>query len=147
MVPQSQITRFEQTARIFQSGCSPLTQGIVTDFMIEGYFSRHLKKMRTLYSKRRKIAIDALTKTFGNKISIELQMSGMHLLVRTKWGKSDKEIASLLSEHGFGIYALSDWTIESNEQGLLLGFTNIESAESAEYSTIKMKSILSIKHW
>lgn len=147
VVPQSQVTRFEQTARIFQSGCSQLTQGIVTDFMVEGYFSRHLKKMRTLYSKRRKIAIAALIKTFGDNISIELQMSGMHLLVRTNWGQSDKEIARLLSEHGFGIHALSDWSIESNEQGLLLGFTNIESAESAEYSTIKMKSILSIKYW
>lgn len=142
VVPTSEITRFENSAKIFHTGCSPLTQGIVSDFMTEGHFSRHLKKMRALYAKRRKMVIDALTRTFGDTIDIELQMSGMHLLVRTHWGIADKEIARRLRVHGFGIHALSDWAIASDQQGLLIGFTNVDSITSAESHAQKMQAIL-----
>ncbi len=142
VVPSAKITHFESAAKIFHTGCSPLTQGIVHDFMIEGHFSRHLKKMRALYAKRRKMVIDALNKIFGNTIDIELQTSGMHLLIRTRWDIPDKEIASRLRAHGFGIHALSDWAIAANQQGLLIGFTNVDSIASAENHAQKMKTVL-----
>lgn len=141
LVPNSQKAPFDEKARIFQSGCPLLMQMIVTDFINEGHFSRHLKKMRALYAKRREMTIQGLTRVFGDRIKIELQKSGMHLLVRTHLGLSDKELTCRFKKHGFGIHALSDWAIEAQGQGLLIGFTNIESVEIAERYARNLESL------
>lgn len=142
VVPQSQLALFESKARIYQSGCPLLMQMIVADFMAEGHFSRHIKKMRALYAKRRDMTIEGLTRVFGDRIQIELQKSGMHLLVRPDLGLSDKALAARFKANGFGIHALSDWAIDDTRQGLLLGFTNIASTEEAARHASTLASLL-----
>lgn len=142
VVPQSQVKQFENKARIYQSGCPLLMQMIVADFMAEGHFSRHIRKMRGLYAKRRDMTIEGLTRVFGDKIQIQLQKSGMHLLVQTHLDLSDKALAERFRAHGFGIHALSDWAMEDARQALLVGFTNISSAEEAEQHARTMESVL-----
>ena len=50
--------------------------------MAEGHFSRHLKKMRQLYGRRRRLLAAALRQVFGDGAEIGLAQGGMHLIVR-----------------------------------------------------------------
>lgn len=143
VVPESQVAHMDAICTTFQSGCPWLTQATVTDFMVEGHFSRHIKKMRSLYSYRRRLLVDALTNAFGNQLSIELQAGGMHLLVRLTGDYDDKQLVKHLNEHGLAVHALSNWRIEAGcGQGLLLGFTNIHSGQLAEALVDKLKALL-----
>ena len=145
VVPESQVTHMDTICATFQSGCPWLTQATVTDFMLEGHFSRHIKKMRVLYSYRRNLLVEALTSAFGNQLSIELQAGGMHLLVRLAGEYDDKRLAKHLNDNGLAVHALSNWRIEQDcGQGLMLGFTNIHSSQLAEALVDKLKALLMI---
>ncbi|HLU02885.1 MAG TPA: PLP-dependent aminotransferase family protein, partial [Advenella sp.] len=82
VVPRSQVTRFEEAARI-QGGTAPaLLQAIVAAFMKEGHFSRHIQRMRRLYAERRESAAAGLMDVLGNRLRVEMQPGGMHLILR-----------------------------------------------------------------
>lgn len=50
--------------------------------MREGYFARHLKRMRSLYAVRRQSLADALSAVFGDRLAVDLEPGGMHLVAR-----------------------------------------------------------------
>src|SRR6185437_15400460 len=53
VVPEAQAGRFEQIIETFAGGTPTLTQSIVSDFISEGHFARHIQRMRKLYAERR----------------------------------------------------------------------------------------------
>src|SRR5262249_8590869 len=56
VVPPSELDRFSRVAKLLAPSSSLLDQMVVADFMIEGHFPRHLKRMRRLYPRRRDAA-------------------------------------------------------------------------------------------
>jgi GntR family transcriptional regulator/MocR family aminotransferase len=132
VVPEQLVGTFGDVCRTTQNGCPHLTQAIVTDFVREGHFARHLKKMRGLYARRRSTVAEALGKTFAGRLRVELQAGGMHLLARLETRENDRELVRIAQPNGFGFQALSDWKIERDcGRGFLMGFTNVESPADA----------------
>jgi GntR family transcriptional regulator/MocR family aminotransferase len=133
VVPEAEIERFERVSQVFSGGGPQLTQAIVTDFLIEGHFSRHIQRMRKLYGERRQAAATGLEHILGAHMRIEPQPGGMHLVLRMRRGGSDRSLAERIRSHGMYAQALSDWSIGKQvEPALLLGFTNIDSEITAE---------------
>jgi GntR family transcriptional regulator/MocR family aminotransferase len=133
VVPEAQIERFEQISQIFSGGGPELTQAIVTEFLTEGHFARHIQRMRKLYRERRDAAATGLEKILGAHMRIDPQPGGMHLVLRIQSGGSDRSLADSIRSHGMYAQALTDWSIGKNvEPALLLGFTNIDSESTAE---------------
>ena len=48
--------------------------------MIEGHFARHIRRMRQLYAERRAALAEALASTLPERLRVELQAGGMHLI-------------------------------------------------------------------
>jgi GntR family transcriptional regulator / MocR family aminotransferase len=69
-----------------------LEQKVITDFLLEGYMERHLRKSHRLYAHRRQEIIIALTKQFGSRVSMARESSGMNLLIELNLDKSEDEI-------------------------------------------------------
>jgi GntR family transcriptional regulator / MocR family aminotransferase len=104
---------------------STFIPAIVTDFMAQGHFARHIKRMRQLYAERRAALAKALEEVCGDRFRIELQAGGMHLLAYLTNNEADVAVVERARAHGLAPAALSPWSIESNcGQGLLLSFTN-----------------------
>ncbi len=59
--------------------------------MREGYFARHLKRMRSLYAARRQALAEALSAVFGERLAVDLEPGGMHLLARVGGGVRDTD--------------------------------------------------------
>lgn len=142
VVPLKLVSEFDAAAQTFQSGCSTLTQMVIYDFMSEGHFSRHIRKMRGHYKVRRKWLTDALTASFEEGIQIALQKNGMHLIVRPNINIADAAMAEIARKAGYGIHALSEWSVHSERQGLLLGFTNIKSSDDANELVSHLRGLL-----
>jgi GntR family transcriptional regulator/MocR family aminotransferase len=58
-----------------------LTQAVLSLFLSEGYFDRHLRRMRKIYRARRDVLVAALHEHFGSTITISGTASGMHMLL------------------------------------------------------------------
>ncbi|HTK02493.1 MAG TPA: PLP-dependent aminotransferase family protein [Bordetella sp.] len=133
VVPESQVQRFEQIGRTFSGGPPNLTQAIVTAFITEGHFARHIQRMRKLYGERREIAAAALGDALGRHLWIEPQPGGMHLILRLRGRRQDLPLAQRMREHGMAATALGPWGIAADPgTALLLNFTNIDSYETAQ---------------
>jgi GntR family transcriptional regulator / MocR family aminotransferase len=126
VVPLAELDRFYRGAELFAPSSSLLDQMVVADFMIEGHFARHLKRMRRLYAERRKALVSALHTVFGDKIALDVPPGGMHVIGRIAGRRNDVALAARARRAGVAPVALSSCVIgRSAESGLLMSFTNI----------------------
>jgi GntR family transcriptional regulator/MocR family aminotransferase len=133
VVPETQIERFEQITQAFAGGSPELTQAIVTAFITEGHFARHIQRMRKLYAERRDATAAGLESVLGKHMRIDSQPGGMHLILRLQGQHSDRRLVARMREKGLYAEALTDWTMGSDgASALLLSFTNIDSQSTAE---------------
>lgn len=133
VVPARKIPEFEEAcAEVASGACPVLMQKVVFDFLEQGHFARHIKKMRSLYAKRRQYLADALLALGPDRIDVRLQAGGMHLLARPRVPATDAQLAAA-PPLGYRSHALSSWGVDGpGPQGLILGFTNLASREHAE---------------
>lgn len=128
VVPQAQIPAFSQQARFLPCTVPSLIQQTIADFLREGHFWRHLKKMRQCYSERRVWLEEALQ---NEGFDVVPQAGGIQLVMRVKG--DDRERVTRARAAGLAVQALSDWRMESKgEGGILMTFTNVLSAEEAK---------------
>jgi GntR family transcriptional regulator/MocR family aminotransferase len=72
-----------------------LDQIILAKFMDEGHFLRHVRKMRLLYSERRKILVKLIEENLGSYLTIEPAAAGMNL---TAWLSEKIDVNKLKEE-------------------------------------------------
>jgi len=146
VVPESQIDRLRRICSALYCDLPTFNQAIIADFMREGHFGRHIKRMRKLYADRRAAVAAALVDVFGKKIDLQLQAGGMHLLARFKGCKSDVDWAARAAAHGLAPVPFSEWRVEHDcGQGLLLGFTNI-APQNAKEAALRLKQATTVGH-
>jgi GntR family transcriptional regulator/MocR family aminotransferase len=143
VAPLSEVSNFERASRFMSAGCPEFHQAVVAEFMEQGYFIRHLKKMRSLYAERREFLADALREVFGDGIAIVSPPAGLHLVVQIRGlGSPYSKIGELAHTEGLGLQPLSSWQMGSPSiGGLLLGFTNVTSRQTARSLCIRLKAI------
>jgi GntR family transcriptional regulator/MocR family aminotransferase len=134
VVPRGRLDDFAQSCRFGLWGvCPELLQAVVCDFMTGGDFARHIKRMRALYAKRRAFLVDALRARVPAGMTVHMTQGGMHLLISVPADVSDIEWAWRARAAGFAVQPLSLWSPEAGGgQGLMMGFTNVESAAQAQ---------------
>jgi GntR family transcriptional regulator/MocR family aminotransferase len=80
--------------RTQMDGFTPaLTQMTMSLFMDEGYFSSHLRRMRTVYRGKWKMLADGLVPMAAHGWTWSDNPAGMHLLVRHKRGEYVRQVA------------------------------------------------------
>ena len=133
VVPEAQVERFKQIAQAFAGGSPQLTQAIVTAFITEGHFARHIQRMRKLYAERRNATAAGLESVPAKHMRIDSRPGGMHLILRLQGRRSDRRLVASMREDGLYAEALTDWSIARDGQAaLLLNFTNVPSQRTAE---------------
>ncbi|MDH6165393.1 GntR family transcriptional regulator/MocR family aminotransferase [Variovorax boronicumulans] len=147
VAPESVCAAFGEAALTRSNGSPQITQAVVADFMRGGHFSRHLKKMRLLYARRRGMLAAALLKAFGDEVRIDLKSGGMHLIARfDKCRESDTELARRAQLAGLNCQPLSArGTAGFGDEGLLMGFTNIGSAAQAQQLAVKLRGAMGVR--
>jgi len=108
-----------------------IEQATVTDFMTQGHFSRHIRRMRQLYGERRAALADALRQHLGGRIELAQQAGGMHLLGWIEPHRNDRAVSRAAHPHGLAPGALSYFRIERElPPALVMSFTNVPVASA-----------------
>jgi GntR family transcriptional regulator/MocR family aminotransferase len=126
-----EIERFDRAAALLMPSQGFLDQATVADFMTEGHFSRHIRRMRQLYAERRQALATALEKRLGDRLHVALQAGGLHLMAGLPSGSNDEAIAQRAWEQGLAPFPLSRALIEARRPPALgLSFTNIATEDA-----------------
>jgi GntR family transcriptional regulator / MocR family aminotransferase len=142
VVPLEQVDAFGRSSRLRGCGCPPLMQASVADFIHQGHFYRHLKRMRPLYRQRREWLAQALARQLGEYLTVSSQAGGIQLLARLTAKGLDRRIAQEAWQRGLSIQALSDWHIASAAgDGLLMGFANFTQQSEAERAVARLAEL------
>ncbi len=141
VMPASTVSAFNDCADLLASGQPVLTQKILTAFLNEGHFFRHLKKMRALYQQRRDWMIAALHEVYGDRFFTEQNDGGMHIVAFLTKGSCDQAIAHCWQQQQLQVNALSAWYSGSDKRyGLVMGYNNVRSYEEAVALLTRPKS-------
>ncbi|MEO7718760.1 MAG: PLP-dependent aminotransferase family protein [Capsulimonas sp.] len=118
-------------ARRLMDSHSPLRdQLILTEFMREGHFERHIRRMRALYHERQSILLEAARRELAGILDIAPADGGMHLVGYLPPGTDDRQAALEAKRQGVRAQALSYNYLEAPERsGLVLGYAAASPAE------------------
>jgi GntR family transcriptional regulator/MocR family aminotransferase len=124
VVPADLVNAFVK-ARAAVSWCSPIMdQVVLADFINEGHFTRHIRKMRSLYAERQSILIQALRREAGDLLEVAPADAGMHIrafLPRL----DDRAVSAEALEQGVVAHPLSTFFLKEASlvrSGLVLGY-------------------------
>ena len=99
-------------------------QAILAEFIAEGHFARHIRRMRSLYEKRQQILIEEVEKQLAGFLEITKAAAGMHLIGWLPEGISDQRIAEKAAANKLNFAPVSSYFVKSPQRGgLLLGYT------------------------
>jgi GntR family transcriptional regulator/MocR family aminotransferase len=129
VVPHELITRFVRSRETLDL-CSPLLyQLVLTDFLNEGYFARHLRRMRAVYLRRRDAVVAAVREHAADVMTMGNTDAGLHLLAFLREGVDDRALARRAAQEGLFPASLSAlYTSAPSRSGLILGFGGSDEA-------------------
>jgi len=100
-----------------------LFQLALTDFIREGHFARHIRRMRMLYMERCRALSDAIRGEMGAALEVVSAETGMHLTGLLPPGVDDVAVCRHAADIGIQARPLSDCYMEPPKRGgLLLGY-------------------------
>ncbi len=130
IVPEGLVEAFIAMRRFTDYHHSSLEQAALTDFMTEGHFTRHIRRMRTLYAERRAVLLDAVRDV---PLEIDAPEVGMHLVGWLPDGIDDRDVSERAEEQRVSVLPLSHFSIERlTRGGLVLGYAGQKEAEMRE---------------
>ena len=144
VIPPDLVDHFLAIRRAMDLGPPTFHQEVVADFIAEGHFARHLRRMRVLYSERRQVLVDSIGKELGSKVRVLGDEAGMHLAVTLPNGSRDTEIAERAARQDLRIWPLSTSYLGEANSGFILGFgsTPVEEIPAA---VRKFQKLLAVK--
>jgi GntR family transcriptional regulator / MocR family aminotransferase len=141
VIPEDLIGRFQAVR--FAAELAPATffQLVLTDFIREGHFSRHIRRMRMIYHERRTALVSSIGDDLGFGFEITGAQAGMHLCI-IRDGLPDREIAQRASSSKIWVVPLSPfYTGNASRQGFVLGFGSTAASEMSR-ALQKFQSVL-----
>jgi GntR family transcriptional regulator/MocR family aminotransferase len=110
--------------------CPLIEQIVLTDFIFEGHFSRHIRRMRRLYEERQAALVESAKTELSGLLEVSPARAGMHLIGWLRTGLNDQAISRRAAAAGLDVRPLSFYCIEAKQRaGLLLGYTGIPVPE------------------
>jgi len=123
VVPKDLVDAFSTARDATDQFSSTLYQAAMTDFIRDGHFARHIRRMRMLYMQRRTGLVEAIHKRMGHYLEVIGAEAGMHLVALLPPGVSDVEISKKAAEMGISVMPLSScYTKPPVRGGLILGY-------------------------
>jgi GntR family transcriptional regulator / MocR family aminotransferase len=154
VAPVELVEAFVQAKALMDRGCPIVPQMTLADFIVEGHFSRHIKRTRDAYAERRASlldSLDAMTGRMKGLIDIGSADAGLHVAVGFCDGRNDQAFSDTAWQHGLDVRPLSPYFATGNglsgqrpepRSGLLLGFAAVPPRELRQGARLLEKLLL-----
>ena len=114
VLPPELANRFLERLSFYSCTVSNFEQYALMRFINEGYFEKHINRMRNFYHKQRDILLDAIKRSpLSSHVTIMEEDSGLHFLLKLKMELSDKEFMQRALQKGVKLNSLSAYYHDS----------------------------------
>ncbi len=113
-------------------GSPTLTQEALSEFIEEGHFERHVRKLRQRVDTSRRILLDAIDENLGTDVQVAGNGSGLHVLIwcRHVPEKQAEEVVRAAAKAGVGLRTVSsNYLTPPSRAGLILRFGGLGDEE------------------
>lgn len=142
VIPPDLVDRFIIVRQALDLTPPHLYQAVLTDFIREGHFARHIRRLRLVYGERRNALVENIRKEFGSSLEVHGSEAGMHLAITLPKGFRDQEIAARAAREKLWLWPLSPAYLgKTARQGFILGFGGTAAAEMAD-AVRRLKKVL-----
>ena len=130
VVPNEMVDVFAAAESVSTHHPPLLEQAILCDFIIEGHFARHIRRMRELYAERLNMLLESAKQRLGNALDISGVEAGLQTVGWLRRGLRAERIADLAAEKDVEVVPLSRYASgRSRREGLILGFAAVDPKE------------------
>ncbi len=142
VVPQPWISLISSAKWLCDRFCPILEQCALTDWIAEGHFERHIRRMRHLYNLRRQVLIKAFQNYFGERVTILGENAGIHVMVKIETVLSDDIVIQKSAAVGIGLIGAREYYLQPQHQGeFIFGYAQLEETQ-IEQGILKLSQIL-----
>lgn len=133
-LPEPLLDAYHANCGFYASTVPKEQQKVLASFLNDGYFERHLNKMRRIYKAKHDMLLSLLKEEAWVR-KIYGDYAGMHLLVELNTKKSGAKIVTEAKEKGVRVYDLEEYMVPGTSRGkeaaptLLLGYGALSEDE------------------
>lgn len=130
VVPSNLVDIFAAARALADRHSATIDQAILADFIEEGHFSRHIRRMRVLYEERQEVLVAAAKRELSGLLDVSPAEAGMHLVGWLPEDVSDKAASESAARHRVKAAPLSAYSLEPRARGgLVLGYTSLNARQ------------------
>ena len=128
VLPEELSLVLKENFSFYSSTVSSFEQYTLASFIDEGYFEKHINRMRLYYIRQRKAVLSLLSSgPLKDKCSVIENDSGLHFILRLSTDKRDEEVKDILLREGIKISALSDFSHTSSiSHDFIISYSNLD---------------------
>ena len=134
VLPPKLLERYESRSAFFSSTVSRVDQILIGRFIREGYYERHLNKMRAVYKAKHDCLLEQM-KRLASIGCVFGENAGVHILFELTGGMNGKEAVERARSAGVRVYGLSEYLISPPGEAqpvLVMGYASMEEEEIKE---------------
>jgi GntR family transcriptional regulator/MocR family aminotransferase len=129
VVPADLVDAFVAARMLVNRHSPSLEQAALTDFIVEGHFMRHIRRMRAFYAERQAALVAAAERELAGLLAVTPSEAGLHLVGWLPDGADDRAAARAAAAHGVEAPPLTPFGIRPVPRpGLLLGYAAVDEA-------------------
>ena len=130
VIPVDLIARYAATISLTTRHAPVLEQAVLCDFITEGHFGRHLRRMREVYAERLAVLLEAAREKLGGLLEISAIEAGLQTVGWLRDGIDGESATRAAAVRGVDVFPLSRYTRGSvAREGLQLGFAAVDARE------------------
>ncbi|MEG1887707.1 MAG: PLP-dependent aminotransferase family protein, partial [Oscillospiraceae bacterium] len=113
VLPMPLLQKYDMKLNGYSCTVSSFEQLTLAKFIENGFFERHINRMRKSYKQKRDILIFEIKSALGNRAQIEEEHSGLHFILRVNSKLSDEELVKKAAKSGIKISTLGEYCFKS----------------------------------
>ncbi|MCR4742330.1 MAG: PLP-dependent aminotransferase family protein [Treponema sp.] len=145
ILPEKLTNLFYQKLSFYSCTVSTFEQYTLAAFISQGYFEKHINRMRLHYGRKRSRVIELIKNIFTQEeCRIIENDSGLHFILEFNSKKSDQKLKDDLQQEGIHISSINDFDmngIKEDQHKFILNYSNID-LEGITAALTKVKKLL-----
>jgi GntR family transcriptional regulator/MocR family aminotransferase len=130
VIPPDLVDRFAAVISVTSRFTPVLEQAVLCDFLTEGHFGRHLRRMREVYAERLSILLEAAPERLAGLLEISTVEAGLQTVGWLRDGIDGEAAAEAAAARGVEVTPLSRYYRgHPAHEGLQLGFAAVDAQE------------------
>lgn len=131
IIPDALVDRVRAARRVIDRHPSTFGQGVLADFIGEGHYARHVRRVRALYAERQATLLAEARSELGGLITLAPDAAGLHLVGWLPEGVNDATASAAALAAGVETLPLSRCMLEPSDRirrgALLLSYAGFDN--------------------